>query len=233
MATPKLKSGLSGEGLSLVAKLGIGVGFLVLVAGAYFFVFFGDVSSQIEMKNNELVEQQAKLNEAETAKREYNKDLAQKARLEALARKQKKVLPDDAEMPSFLSTVQNVATTSGATLASWSPGEESKEEFYAKVPMGLRLEGKFHQVAKFFYGIGQVDRIINMENISVRVKQAAVKTQSTEEDEGTHVEVECLASAFRSLGKGEAGKKRRREGGGGEQQQQPAAEQPAAPAGGH
>ena len=229
MATPKLKSGISGEGLSIGVKFGIGVGFLVLVAGAYFFVFFGDVSSQIDGKNSELTEQQAKLNEAETAKREYNKDLAEKARLEALARKQKKVLPDDAEMPSFLSTIQNVATTSGATLASWSPGEESKEEFYAKVPMELKLFGKFHQVAKFFYGVGQVDRIINMENITVRLKDAGDKKTMSEEDKGVLVEVQCLASAFRSLAKGEAGKKRRREGG---DQQPPASETPAAPAGG-
>jgi len=212
MATGKLKAGLGGEGLSVVAKLIIGIVFAALVAGAYFIVFFDDVSRQIELKSGELNDQQGKLNEAEAAKREYNKDLAEKARLEALARKQKKVLPDDAEMPSFLSTIQTVATTSGATLASWSPGEESKEEFYAKVPMELKLEGKYHQIAKFFYGVGQVDRIINMENIVVHVKQSGGKEKGFEDEKGTTVEVECLATAFRSLAKGEAGKKRRREG---------------------
>lgn len=233
MATLKVKGGLGGgEGLSLVAKLGIGLAFVLLVAGAYFVVFFGDVSSQIETKTAELAEQQTKLNEAEAAKREYNKDLAEKARLEALARKQKKVLPDEAEMPTFLSTLQTVATTAGATLASWSPGEEVKEEFYAKVPMELRLTGKYHQIAKFFYGIGQVDRIINTENILVRVKQTTAQEKGFEDDKGTMVEVECLATAFRSLGKNEAGKKRRG-GSEGQAQQAPAAEQPAAPAGGH
>jgi type IV pilus assembly protein PilO len=233
MATPKLKAGIGGEGLSVVAKLIIGIVFVLLVAGAYFIVFFGEVSSQIELKTGELNEQQAKLNEAEAAKREYNKDLAEKARLEALARKQKKVLPDDAEMPSFLSTIQTVATTSGATLASWSPGEEAKEEFYAKVPMELKLEGKYHQIAKFFFGVGQVDRIINMENIVVRVKQSAAKERGFEDDKGAMVEVECLATAFRSLGKGEGGKKRRGGAAGGEgATPAPAPAPEAAPAGG-
>lgn len=222
MASLKLKGSLA-EGLSVPAKLLVGLAFVAIVAVAYFVVFFGDVSSQIEVKSTELDEQQAKLNEAEAAKREYNKDLAEKARLEALGRKQKKVLPDDAEMPTFLSTVQTVATTTGATLTSWAPGEETKEEFYAKVPMQLKLEGKFHQVAKFFYGVGQVDRIINMENIAVHVKasgEAGKPGAGVQEDKGTLVEVECLATAFRSLGKGESGRKRR---------QAPAGEGGAAP----
>ena len=207
MASLKLKGGL-GE-LSIATKLAVGIAFVVAVAGAYFFVFFGDISTQIEMKTGELDQQQGKLNEAEAAKTEYNKDLAEKARLEALARKQKKVLPDDAEMPTFLSTIQSVATTSGATLASWAPGEEKKEEFYAKVPMQLKVTGKYHQIAKFFYGIGQVDRIINMENIAVRVRSQDASKKAFEDDKGTQVDVECLATAFRSLGKNEVGKKRR------------------------
>ena len=123
-------------------------------------------------------------------------------------------LPDDPEMPTFLSTLQTVATISGVTLTSWSPGEESPEEFYAKVPMALKLEGKFHQVAKFFYGIGQVDRIINMENIAVSIlEDGSKKALAPGDDTGAIVKVECLATAFRSLGNGEVGKKRRREGG--------------------
>lgn len=207
MASLKLK-GRIGE-LTIAIKLAIGIGFVVVLAGAYFFVLFGDVSGELETKATELEEQQAKLNDAEAAKREYNNDLAEKARLEALARKQKKVLPDDAEMPTFLSTIQSVATISGATLASWAPGEEQKEEFYARVPMQLKLEGKFHQVAKFFHGIGMVDRIINMENITVHVKDRGAEAKASSDDKGTMVTVECLATAFRALAKNEKGKKRR------------------------
>ena len=40
------------------------------------------------------------------------------------------------------------------------------QKFFARVPMKLTLPGKFHQIAKFFYGVGQLDRIINIENIA-------------------------------------------------------------------
>jgi type IV pilus assembly protein PilO len=212
MAAIKLgKGGL--DNISLLGKVLIGLVFFVIVGAAYYVVFFGDISSQIDQKNQELSDARSKLDEAQAAKDSYNKDLVEKNKHEALARKQKKILPDDPEMPTFLSTLQTVATISGVTLTSWSPGEESPEEFYAKVPMQLKLEGKFHQVAKFFYGIGQVDRIINMENIAVALRdQAARNTVSGDDDKGTIVSVECLATAFRSLSKTEEGRKGRRAG---------------------
>src|SRR6185436_13001928 len=86
-------------------------------------------------------------------------------------------------------------------LTSWSPTEEVTEEFYAKVPMKLTLIGKFHQVTKFFHGVGQLDRIINVEDIKIR----SPKTTGDE----VQVEVECLTTAFRSIRPGESTTKRR------------------------
>ena len=60
-----------------------------------------------------------------------------------------------------------VANMAGVNLTAWSPQSEIKEEYYARVPMQLELDGRFHQVAKFFYGIGQNDRIMNIENITI------------------------------------------------------------------
>lgn len=57
--------------------------------------------------------------------------------------------------------------------------------------MRLTLMGKFHQVAKFFYGVGQLDRIINIENISL----VNPKTQGTE----LLIKVDCLATAFHTI----------------------------------
>jgi len=75
-------------------------------------------------------------------------------------------------------------------LTSYSPVEEEAQDFFAKVPMKLALSGKFHQVLKFFNGVGQLDRIINIEDIQI-------KTPKTTGDE-IEVQVECLATAFRA-----------------------------------
>jgi type IV pilus assembly protein PilO len=56
--------------------------------------------------------------------------------------------------------------------------------------MKLTLRGRYHQVAKFFHGVGQLDRVINMENIAL--------TEPKKEGEDIVVKVEALATAFRA-----------------------------------
>ena len=65
------------------------------------------------------------------------------------------------------------------------------QEFFSKVPMKLTLKGRFHQVVKFFHGVGQQDRIINIENITI--------TDPEVRDDDIYVKVEALATAFRTV----------------------------------
>ncbi len=182
------------------AKVGVGALFVALVGLLYFVVFFGEIDSQIVAARDLEQNLAGQLGQAEVSKADYQKDLDEKTRREQLAREQKKILPDDPETPAFLSALQSVATLSGVNLTSWSPVEEQVQEFYAKIPMKLTLTGKFHQVAKFFHSVGQIDRIINVEDIQIK------KPRTTGDE--VEVEVECLATAFRSLRPGEAAKRK-------------------------
>ena len=173
-----------------LAKAGLGLLFMILFGALYFVMFYGDLESSLaaaQQKELSLRDEEVK---AKAAQEAYQKDLEEKTRREQQVREQKKVLPDEAESPAFLNTLQNVATISGVNLTSWSPTEEVPQEFFAKVPMKLTLKGKFHQVVKFFHGVGQQDRIINIENIHIKSPKADV--------EEVEVEVDCLATAFRA-----------------------------------
>ncbi len=181
-----------------IAKVGVGFLFAVLIGLLYFVVFYSDVDNDLSQAKAQESRLKSQLADAEKSREEYQRDADEKTRREQQAREQKKILPDDAETPTFLSTIQDVATVSGINLTSWSPTEEVAQEFYAKVPMKLTLTGKFHQVAKFFYGVGQQDRIINVEDIHI------VKKKPTADE----VEVECLATAFRATRAGETGRRR-------------------------
>jgi type IV pilus assembly protein PilO len=178
-----------------VAKAGVGVLFVALFAALYFVGFYADVASQIDTATQREQALQADLSKAQASKEAYQKDLDEKTRREQLSREQKKILPDESETPAFLSAIQSVATISGVNLTSWSPTEEIPQEFFAKVPMKLTLSGKFHQVAKFFFGVGQLDRIINVENIQIK--------RSKKQADEVEVDVECLATAFRAVRLGE------------------------------
>jgi type IV pilus assembly protein PilO len=187
--------------LPAAGKVAVGLVFVLLAAAVYFVIFYGDLATSIEQATERETTLTAELARSELSKVEYQKDLEEKTRREQIGRDQKKVLPDASETPAFLATLQGIATIAGVSLTSWSPIEEVPMEFYAKVPMKLTLSGKFHQVAKFFNGVGQVDRIINVENIQI-------KSPKTDRED-VEVQVECLATAFRAIGQDDAGSKRR------------------------
>jgi len=177
--------------LPLVGRIGVGAGLVALVGIAYYLVFYGDIETSIKTAQGQ--EQQLRTDLAEARKNEfaYQKDLAELTDRQQRQRELNKVLPVETEYPSFLSAVQSVANVSGIGLTAWTPQAEVNEKFYARVPMKVTLVGRYHQVAKFFYGVGQLDRIINMENISL--------TEPKVQGDDVVVKTEALATAFRSV----------------------------------
>ena len=184
--------------LPLPAKMVVGVSLCALIALVYFFIFYGDLAKSIESEQQSERTLRQELASARQLESEYQKDLAELTDRQQRQSELKKILPTASEYPSFLSALQSVANVSGVVLAAWAPRPEVPEEFYARVPMQLTLTGRFHQVAKFFYGVGQLPRIINMENISIREPKLV----------GTDVvvTVTVLATAFRALDPASDGK---------------------------
>jgi type IV pilus assembly protein PilO len=170
------------------AKVVIGGVLVALTAVVYFVVFHNDLQTSVDSAKTELSKHTAELADAEAAKQAYQKDLAELADREQRQRELSKILPQTTEYPAFLSAIQGVANITGVTLVAWSPQEEAPQDFYARVPMKLVLSGRYHQVAKFFYQVGQLDRIINMENISMLDPKA--------KGGDIVLRVEALATAF-------------------------------------
>lgn len=187
MARPEFSLGR----LPVAGKVAFGVGLVGLVAVGYAVVFYTDVSDKMSAADRKKTQLAAELGDARKAEYAYQKDLAELTDRQQRQRELNKVLPTTNEYPAFLSAVQNVANVSGVGLTAWSPQPEVAEKFYARVPMRLELSGRFHQVAKFFYGVGQLDRIINMENISLTDPKAV--------GEDVVLKIDGLATAFRAL----------------------------------
>jgi type IV pilus assembly protein PilO len=176
--------------LPIVAKVGVGALFVVLILVAYFVVFYGDLASSITAEQNTEKGLRDNLKDARQAEFAYQQDLTELSQRTQHQRELVKILPTETEYPAFLSSLQNVANVAGVGLTAWSPMPEAPEQFYSRVPMKVTLKGRYHQIAKFFHGVGQLDRVINMENISL--------TDPKSEGEDVVLKVEALATAFRA-----------------------------------
>jgi type IV pilus assembly protein PilO len=169
------------------------VGFLLaaLTAIVYYVIWYGDVSDAIDKQKRQEQALRTDLVQAQQSEFAYHKDLAELTDRQQRQRELNKILPEKTEYPAFLSALQGVANVAGVSLQGWSPQEEVVQKFFARVPMKLTVLGKFHEVAKFFYGVGQLDRIINIENIAL--------TQSKTKNDEIELKVDCLATAFHTL----------------------------------
>jgi type IV pilus assembly protein PilO len=189
--------------LPTVARVGVAVALLALAGVVYYVVFYGEIASAIDAAKAQEQQLSEELAQARKAEFAYQKDLAELADRQQGQRELNKILPMQSEYPAFLSALQNVANVAGVQLAAWTPSPEVADQFYVRVPMKLELVGRYHQIAKFFYGVSQLDRIINLENVNLG------RPEVKGEDVVVHADV--LATAFRAIGDPakEAGKDKR------------------------
>jgi type IV pilus assembly protein PilO len=179
--------------LPLPAKIGVGAGVVAVLLFAYWFIFYADVASKIEGAERQKKGLRDELAKQTQAQATYFADRGELALREQRARELNKVLPPEAQEDAFLSSVQQASNAAGIDLKGYTPLDEVKKDFYAKVPMRLDMTGKFHQIAKFAYELGKMDRIINVENIEL--------TTPVVRGDEIMLKARCLATAFHAIQK--------------------------------
>jgi type IV pilus assembly protein PilO len=189
MAPPSPQSALAK--LPSAAKAGIGAAVVALCLFGYWFVFYSDVASKIEGAHRQKKALHDEFAQQQQAQATYIADRGELAQREQRARELNKVLPPDAQEDAFLSSVQLASNVAGIDLKGYAPLDEVGQTFYAKIPMRLDLSGRFHQIAKFAYELGKVDRIINVEDIEL--------TDPRVVGDEVILKGRCLATAFHAI----------------------------------
>jgi type IV pilus assembly protein PilO len=172
---------------------------MMLVGAVFWFSIYSPVTEEytaaVSLHDN-LVR---KLGEAEQRKLTYDQDRQRRDEMQKTSAKQFQALPPDTEMSSFLASLNAQSDVVGLEILSVKPMQEESAEYYARIPVQLELKGTFHQLAKFFFLIGSLDRIINVENINLRVE--------TLDQTGAMLRAGVLATTFRSIQSGTEAKK--------------------------
>jgi type IV pilus assembly protein PilO len=178
--------------LPLPVRVAVGLGVTVLAALTYWVIFYTAVDTKIRQTRGNGVKLSQDLAAQKQAQASYFADRDELTLRQQKQRELNKVLPETTEQAAFLSAIQQVSNVSGIDLKAWQPLEERREAFFAKVPMRLEMTGRFHQIAKFAYEIGKLDRIINVENIQIG--------NPHKEGEDIVVKARCLATTFHMVG---------------------------------
>ena len=112
-----------------------------------------------------------------TLKNDYRNKLAQAINLDEL-RKQKlqveeyvvqleKQLPGKAEMDALLSDINQAGLGRGLQFELFRPGQVQVKDYYAELPISVRVAGRFHDIGSFTADVANLSRIVTLHNLTI------------------------------------------------------------------
>ena len=76
-------------------------------------------------------------------------------------------LPGKTEVPSLLVDISQTGLASGLQEKLFQPGQETRRDFYAELPIKIRLTGGYHDFGAFVSGIAALPRIVTLHDIEI------------------------------------------------------------------
>jgi type IV pilus assembly protein PilO len=108
---------------------------------------------------------------------DYQKKAAQAANLNALKRQREQVqqyvtllekqLPSKAEMDALLSDINQAGLGRSLQFELFRPGQVVIKDYYAELPIALRVTGRYHDMGAFAADVANLSRIVTLNNLSI------------------------------------------------------------------
>ncbi len=138
-----------------------------LVVVALWFVWLSDASASLETERAK----------EEALRQDYRKKLAQAINLEALKKQREQVLqyvtqlekqlPSKAEMDALLSDINQAGLGRSLQFELFRPGQVVIKEYYAELPIAVRVTGRYHDIGSFAADVANLSRIVTLNNLAV------------------------------------------------------------------
>jgi type IV pilus assembly protein PilO len=112
-----------------------------------------------------------------------------------------KQLPNKAEMEALLTDINQAGLGRGLQFDLFRPApQETLSEFYAELPITIRVTGSYHDIGSFASDVSQLSRIVTLNDIAL----------STEKDGS--IALDATAKTYRYLDEAELSAQRRKDG---------------------
>ncbi|MDR2837571.1 MAG: type 4a pilus biogenesis protein PilO [Azonexus sp.] len=91
-----------------------------------------------------------------------------------------KQLPDKSEIDALLIEVNQAGLGRGLQFELFRPGQEQIKDFYAELPVAVKINGNYHDIGAFAADIAKLPRIVTLNNVSIApVKDALLSLDAT------------------------------------------------------
>ena len=174
--------------------------FVLLLVGGWWFLW-----------SDQLAELEAKEREEETLKQQYldkkkqaiNLDLyvQQLAEIDRSFGALLKQLPNKSEIEALRIEVNQAGLGRGLQFELFKPGQEQIKDFYAELPIAIKINGTYHDFGAFAADIAKLPRIVTLNNIAIAPAKDGVLT------------LDAITKTFRYLDEEEVAKQKKAQGG--------------------
>jgi len=177
------------EGIpSLYRWLAIPV-FVVLLAVLYWYFLYQPYSEEMAALQERITSERQTVEKNQKIAAQLETFRTQVSELEARLHALLRELPESREIPGMIRQISDLGVRTGLQISLIKPMLEQRKEFYAEIPIQVRVKGQYHAVGRFFDDLAHLERVISVDGIQI---------------EATSQETQCLATTFRFLDEAEA-----------------------------
>ena len=177
------------EGIPLLYRWLAGPIFVVLLAVLYWYFLYQPYAEEMTALQENITAKRQTVEKYQKIAAQLETFKAQVSELETRLHALLRELPESREIPGMIRQISDLGVRTGLQISLIKPMLEQRKEFYAEIPIQVRVKGQYHAVGRFFDALAHLERVISVDGIQI---------------EATSQETQCLATTFRFLDEAEA-----------------------------
>jgi len=179
---------LSLSKLPWYAQLGAFVTLSIAAAGVFWNFYVRPAQESINTRKAQLATLRADINRGLTTARRLPEFRRQVEDLQSQLDRLRPVLPEEKDVADLLRRLQGMATQSNLQIRGFKPQPVATRQMYAEWPIGLELDGTYHNLGSFLERVSKFPRIINITGIHIKGKDDGGPNET--------ISAECTATTF-------------------------------------
>jgi type IV pilus assembly protein PilO len=169
-------------------QVGVFLAMALAGVGIFWAYYASPLQADIEMRRGQLLTIRGDIDRGLAIARRLPEFRREVSQLEGQLERLRAVLPEEQDVADLLRRVQGMATQSNLTIRGFAPRAVAKQQLHAEWPIGLQLEGTYHDLGAFLERVSKFPRIINVGDIRIRARE--------KQGGGATITAECTATTF-------------------------------------
>jgi type IV pilus assembly protein PilO len=176
--------------LSKLHRILICAATFIVIIGLFVYFLYLPKFEKLNQLNSEYKSLEKKLILAQKRAAKLNKFREEMKTAEVQYKIAMKALPDKKEIPSLLTDITESGKDAGLEFLLFQPESEINKDFYAELPVSIKVIGNYHNVGLFFDKVSRLSRIVNIKDIVITTPR---------EGEGEELNTSCTAITYRFI----------------------------------